>query len=109
MMGGFYTHITDVPAELSVGSRVSRGDLLAGKEYAEALQIRRELAQKDPETYQPDVAMTLNNLSGALNRRDASQVAIPPLRLPTFPMDPLAFPRNRMANRPKVFSSRLAR
>ena len=27
-MGGFYTHITDVPTELSVGSRISRGDLL---------------------------------------------------------------------------------
>jgi murein DD-endopeptidase MepM/ murein hydrolase activator NlpD len=28
MMGGFYTHITDVPDGLSVGSQVSRGDLL---------------------------------------------------------------------------------
>jgi hypothetical protein len=28
MMGGFYTHITDVPADLSVGSSVSRGDYL---------------------------------------------------------------------------------
>ena len=33
MMGGFYTHITDVPAELKVGSRISRGDLL-GKVYS---------------------------------------------------------------------------
>jgi murein DD-endopeptidase MepM/ murein hydrolase activator NlpD len=28
MMGGFYTHITDVPPELTVGSTVSRGDWL---------------------------------------------------------------------------------
>jgi hypothetical protein len=28
MMGGFYTHITDVPAGISDGSPVSRGDLL---------------------------------------------------------------------------------
>lgn len=33
MMGGFYTHITDVPSGLSVGSQVSRGDLL-GKVYS---------------------------------------------------------------------------
>jgi murein DD-endopeptidase MepM/ murein hydrolase activator NlpD len=33
MMGGFYTHVTDVPAGLSLGSRVSRGDLL-GKVYS---------------------------------------------------------------------------
>ena len=34
----------------------------------EALKIRRELAQKNPEVYLPDVALTLNNL-GLLNRR----------------------------------------
>ncbi|SBT95363.1 Peptidase family M23 [Streptomyces sp. DI166] len=28
MMGGFYTHLTNVPAGLGVGSQVSRGDLL---------------------------------------------------------------------------------
>ncbi|MFE5795002.1 peptidoglycan-binding protein [Streptomyces sp. NPDC056503] len=28
MMGGFYTHLTNVPAGLAVGSRISRGDLL---------------------------------------------------------------------------------
>ena len=28
MMGGFYTHITNVPDDLAVGSSVSRGDLL---------------------------------------------------------------------------------
>jgi murein DD-endopeptidase MepM/ murein hydrolase activator NlpD len=32
MMGGFYTHLTDVPAELSVNSVVSRGDFL-GRVY----------------------------------------------------------------------------
>jgi hypothetical protein len=32
------------------------------KEFAEALQIRRELAQKNPETYRSDVAGTLNDL-----------------------------------------------
>jgi tetratricopeptide (TPR) repeat protein len=39
----------------------------ARKEYAEALQTYRELAHKNPETYQPDVAGTLNNL-GVLDR-----------------------------------------
>jgi hypothetical protein len=34
----------------------------AGKEYAEALQIYRELAEKNPESYRPDLAATLNNL-----------------------------------------------
>jgi murein DD-endopeptidase MepM/ murein hydrolase activator NlpD len=34
-MGGFYTHITDVPASLRVGSQVSKGDLL-GRIYAPA-------------------------------------------------------------------------
>jgi NurA-like 5'-3' nuclease len=34
----------------------------ATEQAAEALQIRRELAQKNPETYRPDVAQTLNNL-----------------------------------------------
>ena len=34
----------------------------AHKEHEEALKIYRELAQKDPETYLPYVAMTLNNL-----------------------------------------------
>ncbi|GAA0938220.1 hypothetical protein [Nonomuraea longicatena] len=28
MMGGFYTHITNVPSEIAVGSQISRGDLL---------------------------------------------------------------------------------
>jgi murein DD-endopeptidase MepM/ murein hydrolase activator NlpD len=32
-MGGFYTHLTDVPAQLAVGSPVARGDLL-GTVYA---------------------------------------------------------------------------
>ena len=27
-MGAFYTHLTDVPAELGIGSKVTRGDLL---------------------------------------------------------------------------------
>jgi tetratricopeptide (TPR) repeat protein len=34
----------------------------ARQEFGEALQIRRELAQKNPETYRPAVAATLNNL-----------------------------------------------
>jgi hypothetical protein len=34
----------------------------ARKEFAEALQTYRELAQKNPETYRPYVATTLNNL-----------------------------------------------
>ncbi|AZN41640.1 M23 family metallopeptidase [Paenibacillus albus] len=28
MMGGFYTHLTDVPAEIAVGTTVARGDVL---------------------------------------------------------------------------------
>ena len=39
----------------------------AREEYAEALQIRRELALENPDTYRPGVAMTLNNL-GVLDR-----------------------------------------
>ena len=34
----------------------------AHKEQEEALKTFRELAQNNPETYLPDVAMTLNNL-----------------------------------------------
>ena len=34
----------------------------APKEYAEALKIGRELAQKNPDTYLSDVATMLNNL-----------------------------------------------
>ena len=34
----------------------------ARKEFAEALQIRRELARKNPEAYSPKAAETLNNL-----------------------------------------------
>jgi tetratricopeptide (TPR) repeat protein len=34
----------------------------ARQEYEEALQIRRELAQKNPQAYLPDLAETLNNL-----------------------------------------------
>jgi hypothetical protein len=30
--------------------------------YAEALEIRKRLAQTNPERYEPDVAMTQNNL-----------------------------------------------
>jgi hypothetical protein len=32
-------------------------------EHWEALKIRRELAKKNPDTYLPDVAITLNNLA----------------------------------------------
>ena len=35
----------------------------ARKGYEEALKIRRELEQKNPDTYLPDVAQTLNNLA----------------------------------------------
>jgi murein DD-endopeptidase MepM/ murein hydrolase activator NlpD len=38
MMGGFYTHITDVPAGLVAGSKVSRGDLL-GKTLRDHLHL----------------------------------------------------------------------
>lgn len=38
-----------------------------GKAYDEALKIYRELAQKNPDTYLPDVATTLTNL-GVLDR-----------------------------------------
>jgi tetratricopeptide (TPR) repeat protein len=34
----------------------------ARAEYEEALKIRRELAQKDPETYLPDLGWTLQSL-----------------------------------------------
>ena len=41
----------------------------ARMEYEEALKIYRELAQKEPETYLPYVAATLNNL-GILDRAE---------------------------------------
>ncbi|HEX3531483.1 MAG TPA: tetratricopeptide repeat protein, partial [Thermoanaerobaculia bacterium] len=45
----------------------------AGKDYEEALKIRRQLALKNPDTYLPYVATTLNNLGDLhrdQNRRD---------------------------------------
>jgi tetratricopeptide (TPR) repeat protein len=52
----------------------------ARKEYEEALKIRRELGQKNPDTYLPDVAATLNNLANLdrdqnrdQNRREAAR------------------------------------
>ena len=44
--------------------------------YEGALEIRRELARKDPETYLPDVAMTLYSLGildGEQNRNRARE------------------------------------
>ena len=41
--------------------------------YEEALRIRRQLAEKDPDTYLPDVASTLNNL-GNLHRAENSML-----------------------------------
>jgi tetratricopeptide (TPR) repeat protein len=38
----------------------------AKKAYEEALMIRRQLAEKNPEVFLPDVAMTLNNLGNLL-------------------------------------------
>uniref|UniRef100_UPI0028E23087 tetratricopeptide repeat protein n=1 Tax=Porphyromonas endodontalis TaxID=28124 RepID=UPI0028E23087 len=38
--------------------------------YEEALQIRRELAQQNPEAYLPDVAESLNNLGVLLSDTD---------------------------------------
>jgi len=46
--------------------------------YDEALKIRRELAQKNPDTYPPDVATTLNNLGvldGEQNRTEEARMA----------------------------------
>jgi tetratricopeptide (TPR) repeat protein len=50
------------PTNLGVVNRDQRRMEKARKEYGEALQIRRELAQKNPERYQPDLALTLFNL-----------------------------------------------
>jgi tetratricopeptide (TPR) repeat protein len=50
----------------------------ARKAYEEALKIRRDLAQKNPETYLPYVATTLNNLGNlhrAQNRMDEASKA----------------------------------
>jgi tetratricopeptide (TPR) repeat protein len=44
----------------------------ARNDYVEALKIRRELAQKNPDVYLPDVAETLNNL--ALLDRDQNRM-----------------------------------
>src|SRR6266566_4453521 len=48
----------------------------ARKEFEEALEIRRELAQKNPDTYLPDAAETLNNLAildAAQNQQEAAR------------------------------------
>ena len=49
--------------------------LLADAEtaYTETLAIRRDLAQRDPGAYRPDVAQTLNNL--AVLYRDTGRLA----------------------------------
>jgi hypothetical protein len=49
----------------------------ARKEYAEALQIGRELAQKNTETYRPYVAETLNDLGGLDSAQDRMEVSRP--------------------------------
>jgi tetratricopeptide (TPR) repeat protein len=46
------------------------------KEHEEALKTYRELAQKEPETYLPEVAQTLNNLGivdSAQNRAEEAR------------------------------------
>ena len=48
------------------------------KEHEEALKIYRQLAQKEPETYLPEVAQTLNNLGivdSAQNRAEKARKA----------------------------------
>lgn len=48
----------------------------ARKEYGEALQIRRELAERNPDAYRPSVAGTLTNLGileSAQSRRDQAR------------------------------------
>ena len=47
----------------------------AGKELDETLQIHRELAQKNPEAYLPDVAETLNNLGVLFRKQNRTQEA----------------------------------
>jgi tetratricopeptide (TPR) repeat protein len=50
----------------------------ARKEYEEGLKTNRELAQKYPESYLPDVAQTLNNLGivdSAQNREEEARKA----------------------------------
>ena len=42
----------------------------ASREYEEALTIRRELAQRNPEAYLPYVATTLNNLGNLYSEQD---------------------------------------
>ncbi|MBX7142785.1 MAG: tetratricopeptide repeat protein, partial [Chitinophagales bacterium] len=42
----------------------------AQEKYQEALDIRRELARSNPQTYLPDVATTLNNLAVLLSDRN---------------------------------------
>jgi tetratricopeptide (TPR) repeat protein len=56
-----------VAIALTNRGNVAHGPDEARKDYEEALEIQRQLAQKDPETYLPEVALTLNNL-GILDR-----------------------------------------
>ena len=46
------------------------------KEYEEALQIRRQLAEANPHTYLPDVAMTLNNLANLHSAQNRYEKAL---------------------------------
>ena len=45
--------------------------------YEESLQIRRQLAQQNPQTYLPDVAMTLNNLASLYSAKNEFSQAQP--------------------------------
>src|SRR5439155_68046 len=47
----------------------------ARKEYEEALEIVRELARKNPDTYQPRVAMTLTNLGNLDHAQNQPEAA----------------------------------
>ena len=45
------------------------------KAYREAEEVYRELAARRPDVYRPDLAMTLNNLGGALSELGDSEAA----------------------------------
>ena len=67
MLSRLFTIVLLAVASLRVNAASLTGVIITNMEYEEALKIYRELAEKEPETYLPYVAATLNNL-GILDR-----------------------------------------
>ncbi len=60
---------------LAISHSLNNEHEAAEREFGEALEIRRRLAEKNPKAYLPAVAMTLNNLANLHVDRDENEVA----------------------------------